>query len=292
MNTIISIPRHSSIPRFAKKNGAVFFQSRDGIELGDLERIAPSVFAEGAHDSRSQRYTHIPTRDVLMALDKEGFVPYSVMQGGSKDEGKRGFTKHLLRFRHASLGAALGAQHHEVCLLNSHDGTSAYKLFSGVFRMVCSNGLVVSEGEIEEVRVPHKGDVVGQVVDGFFRVLGSTNMLTERVREFESVQLTRGQRQAFAAAALSAKYDDESPITIEQVLSPRRREDAAPTLWNTFNVLQENLVRGGLHYNQRDDRGRVVAHRQTRPVQGIDGNTALNRALWTLTSKMSELLAA
>lgn len=84
MNTIISIPRHSSIPRFAKKNGAVFFQSRDGIELGDLERIAPSVFAEGAHDSRSQRYTHIPTRDVLMALDKEGFVPYSVMQGGFK----------------------------------------------------------------------------------------------------------------------------------------------------------------------------------------------------------------
>ncbi len=40
-------------------------------------------------------------------------------------------------------------------LLNSHDGTGSYQLMSGVFRIVCRNGLIVSEGEAHMIRVPH-----------------------------------------------------------------------------------------------------------------------------------------
>jgi hypothetical protein len=57
-------------------------------------------------------------------------------------------------------------------LLNSHDGTGSYQLMSGVFRIVCRNGLIVSEGEAHMIRVPHKADIIGEVIEGDQRTKG------------------------------------------------------------------------------------------------------------------------
>ncbi len=43
----------------------------------------------------------------------------------------------------------------EVALINSHDGTSAYELSLGAFRLACLNGMMVSEGLVETVKVRH-----------------------------------------------------------------------------------------------------------------------------------------
>jgi len=43
-----------------------------------MRAAAPSIFAEGKHASRSERYTYIPTIDVLRGLRKEGFEPFMV----------------------------------------------------------------------------------------------------------------------------------------------------------------------------------------------------------------------
>ena len=53
-----------------------------------MRAAAPSVFAEGKHASRSERYTYIPTIEVLRGLRKEGFEPFMVAQGASRVEGK------------------------------------------------------------------------------------------------------------------------------------------------------------------------------------------------------------
>ncbi len=236
---------------------------------------------------------YIPTREVLGALVQEGFRPYSVLQGGSRDEAKRGFTKHLIRFRHESTQLVRGAHHTEICLLNSHDGTSSYRLFAGVFRLVCSNGLVVSEGDIAEVRVSHSGNVTDKVVEGFHSVLRALPEVNERIAEFSALQLTSGEQRALASAALVARYDgQEAPVTPEQALGVRRSADAGSDAWSTLNRLQENLVRGGVNYVQRDENGRRVAHRSTRAVNSVDGNVGLNRALWTLTSELAKLKTA
>jgi len=273
-----------------RSNGAVIHTSRTPIELDQLRHIAPSVFAEQAHSSRSEKYSYIPTSEILTGLMKEGFRPYSVMQGGSRDDEKRGFTKHLVRLRHESQALAVGGQHSEIVLLNSHDGTSSYRLMAGMFRLVCSNGLVVAQSMIEDVRIPHKGDVAGLVIDGCCELLEKLPEVSESVREMSSLRLTEGERQAFARAALVARYDDkEAPVRPDQVIAPRRREDVEPTIWNTFNTAQENLLKGGLNYLQLNASGRVVARRRTREVGGIDQNTTVNRALWALAEEMKKL---
>lgn len=280
----------TTISRFARGNGAVNFSNGRAIELDQLANIAPSVFAESPHGSRSERYTYIPTSQVLQALMREGFRPYSVMQGGSRDEAKRGFTKHLLRLRHDSQAQQIGGTHNEIVLLNSHDGTSSYRLMAGVFRLVCGNGLVVAENMVEDIRIPHKGDITGQVIDGCVELLTKLPEISDSIRQMDSLRLTEGERTVFAQAALVARYGEEqAPVSASQVLTPRRQADVAPTLWNTMNVAQESLIRGGLSYLQRKDSGRIVARRRTREVGGIDQNTNINRALWALAEGMRQL---
>ena len=52
----------------------------------------------------------------------------------------------------------------ETLFLNSHDGTSAYQLRLGLYRTVCTNGLVVSAGTFPILSVAHRGDMVADVV--------------------------------------------------------------------------------------------------------------------------------
>jgi Domain of unknown function (DUF932) len=67
----------------------------------EINRVAPSIFADGKHESRSERYTYIPTIDVLNGLRNEGFQPFMVCQTRVRDDGKREHTKHMIRLRHA-----------------------------------------------------------------------------------------------------------------------------------------------------------------------------------------------
>ena len=138
---------------------------RSDYPLSDdqIHRVAPSIFADAPHESRSQRYAYIPTAAVLTELRKEGFQPFMVTQTRVRDEGKREHTKHMIRLRHAS--QINGAEANEIVLLNSHDGTSSYQMLAGMFRFVCSNGLVCGN-TVADVRVPHKGDVAGLVIEG------------------------------------------------------------------------------------------------------------------------------
>lgn len=286
----ISNMTHGRIARFG--SGAVILRSNSPLEDAAIAQAAPSVFAGGKHDSRSARYTHIPTSEVLRGLRAEGFLPFEVRQGGSRDEAKRGFTKHLIRLRHESAMVAAGGQNfRELVLLNSHDGTSSYQLMSGIFRMVCSNGLIVADGEAQMIRVAHKGDIVSDVIEGAYTIIDDGRRIDNSIAEMGALQLNEGEQQAFATAALQLRYTDEEkapPIEPVHVLRPRRSDDVGNDLWKTFNRAQENLTKGGLGYVHRNARG-LQSRRDTRPVNSIDGNVSLNRALWTLASEMQKL---
>ena len=271
--------------RFASRSPSL----RSDYPLTDdqIHRVAPSIFADAPHESRSQRYAYIPTAAVLAELRKEGFQPFMVTQTRVRDEGKREHTKHMLRLRHAS--QINGAEANEIVLLNSHDGTSSYQMLAGMFRFVCSNGLVCGD-TVADVRVPHKGDVAGQVIEGAFEVLSGFERVKESRDAMRAITLDEGEAEVFARSALALKYDPTdnkpAPITESQILMPRRFDDRRPDLWSVFNRTQENLTKGGLHGRSANGR-----RQQTRPVQGIDSDIRLNRALWLLADGLRQLKA-
>lgn len=251
-----------------------------------IRTVAPSIFAETPHESRSQRYSYIPTAAVLTELRKEGFQPFMVCQTRVRHEDRRDYTKHMLRLRHES--QINGTEANEIILLNSHDGTSSYQMLAGMFRFVCSNGLVCGN-TVADVRVPHKGDVAGLVIEGAYEVLSGFDRVKESRDAMRGITLDDGESEVFARAALALKYDDPdkpAPITESQILMPRRFDDRRPDLWSVFNRTQENLTQGGLRGRSANGR-----RQQTRPVQGIDQNIRLNRALWLLADGMRQLKA-
>jgi hypothetical protein len=273
----------------SNKNGAVNYTSQTPMTLTEMRGVAPSVFAEVAHGSRSESYQYIPTSRVLEALMQEGYQPYTVMQSGSRDAEKRAYTKHLIRMRHETSLTRDGANY-EICLLNSHDGSSSYRLFGGVFRTVCANGLVVSEGPTSEVSVPHKGDIVHRVLEGSHKILQLAGEVGDKVTQFSAVQLNSGEQLAFARAAIVARHGEDklAQIRPETVLTARRYEDTGADLWSTLNRVQENLIRGEQRYSYRDEQG-IIHRARTRATNSVEGNLQTNRALWTLAAEMSKL---
>jgi Domain of unknown function (DUF932) len=270
--------------RFSRNRVSTY--SNTPLSDEQIRKVAPSIFSEAAHESRSERYTHIPTIDVLKGLRKEGFEPFMVCQTRVRVPGKHEHTKHLMRLRHASQITAKEAN--EIILLNSHDGTSSYQMLAGVFRFVCANGLVIGDAT-QDIRVRHSGDVVGQVVEGAFTVLKNFDQIDAQRENMQSLELSSAEQDVFASSALALKYDETAgalPITPSQVLYPRRADDRGGDLWTVFNRVQENIVRGGM-------RGRSATGRnfQTRPVTGIDQGIKLNRALWVLADGMRKLKA-
>jgi hypothetical protein len=86
-------------------------------------------------------------------------------------------------------------------LLNSHDGTSSYQMLAGMFRFVCSNGLVCGD-TVADVRVPHKGDVAGLVIEGAYEVLSGFDRVKESRDAMRGITLDDGESEVFARAAL------------------------------------------------------------------------------------------
>jgi hypothetical protein len=253
-----------------------------------MHRAAPSIFAAGKHASRSERYTYIPTIEVLRGLKREGFEPFMVAQGRSRTEGRTEFTKHMIRMRHA--GQASPCQDaNEIILINSHDGASSYQMLAGVFRFICFNGLVVGD-VANDIRIPHKGNVQGEVIEGAVRVLSEFETVDASKEAMKAIELKPAEEGAFATAALALRFGERSeglppaPITADQLLQARRPEDIGHDLWTTFQRIQENAVRGG--QVGRASNGRRM---RTREVASIDRGVSLNRALWVLADEMRKL---
>lgn len=255
----------------------------------DLKHFAPSVFAIEPWGAMSPRYAFIPTINVIEKMRREGFVPFAASQAVTRIPGKGMFTKHLVRFRDVRGEALTRGECPELVLINSHDGMSSYQLSAGFFRLVCFNGCMCGDDVIPPINVRHSGDV-SDVIEATYEVVEQFPRMIASVESFKALTLRQEDAERFGAAALVLRYDEgTAPITPADVIRPRRDEDQKPTLWNVFNRVQENLTQGQAGLTGRNAQtGRRV--KKTRAIKSISEDTRLNKALWTLTESMRDLV--
>lgn len=157
--------------------------------------------------------------------------------------------------------------------------------------------LVSQTSTLDSVKIRHSGDnIAHKVIDGTYRVLNEAQKALIAPADWSMKQLSASEREIFAEAAHSLRFADadgeiKTPIKPTQLLSPRRHDDTNRDLWTTFNVVQENVIRGGLSATARAPgvRPRRVT---TRAVNGIDQDVKLNKALWILAERMAQLKQA
>ena len=127
--------------------------------------------------------------------------------------------------------------------------------------------------------------MVDNVIEGAYEVLKNFDRVSESREAMAAITLSEDEQLSFAKASLPIRFSEsEEKPRAEYVLRPRRSTDKAKDLWTTFNVVQENLVKGGISRLTR--KGKLS---KTRKINGIDGNVRLNKALWTLAEAMTEL---
>ena len=154
---------------------------------------------------------------------------------------------------------------------------------------MCCNGLVVGTVS-NDIRIPHKGNIQNDVIDGAFRVLEDFESVDASTEGMKALTLSPDEERAFATAALALRYGERTegqppaPITADQLIEARRPEDLGHSLWTNFQRVQENTLRGG--QSGRSVQGRRL---QTRAVGSIDRSVNLNRALWVLAEEMRKI---
>jgi len=238
-------------------------------------------YSARAHTVGPALATHyIPTERVLTGLCRAGFEPVAARQVRTR-AANVAYARHMIRLRRRFETIKLKDAVPEVVLLNSHDGTSAYHLRLGLFRVVCTNGLIVATGTFPSVRVMHRHDVVDAVVTGAIELSERFEQLAHEVRLMEQRLLFRDEQRHLAERALSLRYHDapHSGMQPSQLLTCRRPEDSRESLWTLLNRIQENLIRGGLVRHAAS--GRLS---RTRRITSIREDVRLNTGLWDLAT--------
>jgi hypothetical protein len=250
-----------------------------------LRARAPSIFAAGPMRGVTDRYTFVPTARILTGLRELQWLPVDVEEQRIRTETRRGFQKHLVRLRLAGQMETLDEWNVELVLVNSHDAGCAYQLHAGLYRRICSNGLVLSQGSFEAIRFRHTGLEPDEVVQASLRLIEFVPRIGELVQRFQNRALDARESLGFAQQALLLRYPsvEEAPVDPDTLLKARRPEDEGTDLWRVLNRTSENLLRGGISDSHRDRRGRL---RSVRAIRGIDSKVTLNKGIWGLAERM------
>ena len=243
------------------------------LSIQTLQEIAPSVFATSPDPKMSNKYTFVPTIEVVENFDIEGWKVYS-----AKQVGRGQFAQHELRLRNGEL-PQVGDSLIEAVIRNSHNGISAFSVSSGLHRLVCSNGLTVPTSIADAISVRHMNfdlSTVRQITDQFAERLP---IVQRSVGKMESTFLNEGQLVDFVNKSAMIRWEKGSipNIKIEDFLRPERDGDIGNSVWKTFNVIQEKFVRGGMKYNSK--KGRVVSMKELKNFSNIN---KINTSLWEL----------
>lgn len=252
-------------------------------QLETYRKSVPSLFATTASPKMSERYAFISTADLITPLLKEGFSITTAYQRSTRRTGRDPrFTRHLVRLRPPGVKPIVGDTYPEVVIINSHDGQCRFCAYSGLFRLACSNGLVVGAGMNVGGSYVHMGDP-HRILEAVKPVVASAIKVGPTVEKMSKLHMNEKSQAQFAREAAKIAYgDDHDRFDPTLLLTPRRDEDKAQDLWHVFNRVQENVTRGGISFLSPTSNRRFT----TRGITHIGRTVDFNLGLWAAAVKL------
>lgn len=239
-----------------------------------IKQAAPSVFSTSPSPKLSNRYTFVPTFEILENFEREGWTVSSARQVGNGP-----YSKHEVRLRNREL-PNVGDSLVEAIISNSHNGLSTFQISTGLFRLVCSNGLTVPTSVADTISIRHSNMDMGEIRRVTDQFAERMPIIQRSVSKMENTFLSDYQTIDLLNKASLLRWQQNSvPVTInmEELLVPEREADLGNSVWKTFNVIQEKFVRGGTQYKSK--RGRSMTMKSLKDFQVIN---KINTGLWEL----------
>lgn len=249
------------------------------ISMEQARHLAPAIFADSPAYYTTERYKFTPTTEVIANMQSLGWQLTNAKQSRTKIPLRLTHGIHIVEFQHEGcyIKDADGRTEARptIMLLNSHDGTKPLNFEMGIFRLICSNGLVVKSKDFGGFKERHTKYTIQQLQSLMNEKMQGLRSTVDKINRWVGIEMSVKQRRQFATDALSLRISSNrkpEDYEIMDVLQPKRKEDEPNTLWHVMNRVQENLIKGGFQFNNR----------QARPITNPLQDMVLNQGIWQI----------
>ncbi|KLE07174.1 hypothetical protein AF78_00565 [Aliarcobacter butzleri L353] len=263
------------------------FKTVKPLSNDELFKVAPSIFSESPIESVSDKYAFVPTYKLLDTFRDAGYYPIMASESKAREE-NQGYQKHIIQFRSLEnlLRPNAKDEYEDIVLTNSHNRTSSFIVDLAIFRIVCSNMLVVPSKSFVHHSIVHVGFTNEKVKNAINEVTSYMPKIKEIVATFKSIHLTPSEEQMLANAAIDIRFDTNTHyIKADELLKVNYPEDNAPTLWSTYNRIQEAMIRGGVKMKN------LITNKTftSKAINGIDATIKFNKELFEAVEQVALL---
>lgn len=281
----------STMISFGDNNLATNFMTMD-----ELRQACPLAFKESVTNPNvSDRYVHATTATVIEDLGKLGWKPVQAKQCRPKRNSKGIRSFHMIALQNPDVkivktnddGTETVDTYPRIILTNSHDGFNSFKFMVGLFRLVCSNGLVVSDGEMANMSIRHINYSFEELRRVVAEAIKQVPDIVCKMNTMKNTEVTEEQKREIATEVMKIRKDvgedekfDIDEATIMEILNPVREEDKSNDLWTVFNVCQEKLIKGGFSAE-----GKNKKVRKQRSITSIKKDIDYNQRLWAVAMR-------
>jgi hypothetical protein len=260
----------------------MLLRNNNGITIdSEVRKEFPALFNHKPAQHCSDKYQLYRSDELIDLMGEKGMKLVEIGQQAARQRDPR-TQLHTMRFQPIDVPPVFGVNDSapEIVIMNGHDGRNRFKALAGIFRFICSNGMVVSDMELGKVVVRHFG--TNNTFDKVSAIVGdmpdAINKMHGKILDWSALTLNEHEQTLLAMELIKARQAPDW-VTSDHVLAARRDDeqpvDGQRTLWTTFNVLQENLTNAEVNGKEGDRRTSL------RPLQGAWRNVQANEALWT-----------
>lgn len=255
--------------------------------VSPVEQVKPVAHAR-------ESYGFVSTRRILDIFEARGWEVESVQTNRVRTEGRQGFQKHLIMLKNPKLAKIPGLSisndsFARLCLFNSHDMSSALKIFWGALRGACLNNNVFG-AVFRHFHATHSKNVVSRLAEGIDYMNEGLPELIENLRTLQSIQMSQAQRMEYARRLVDMRLENvKNVVRVDYSCTENalRAEDTAQDAYTVMNRVQEYMIRGGVPYIYENkilnEKGDVIERRNvstiTRKLSSIPSQLRLSQAL-------------
>ena len=260
----------------------------------EVKTVCPYAFAEDpTNPAVSGKYVHANTATVISDMEKLGWYPVEAKQCRPKKNSKGIRSFHMVVMESNDVKTNIVGRDGNVeakvriILQNSHDGFNSFRFMMGVYRFVCSNGMVVADAQFADFSIRHINYSFDELRGIVAKVMESVPATIDKMNAMNTTILTDDQKREMAVETYKIRkgYTPEDDInvddqTVEDLLTPVRTEDEGNSLWNVFNVLQEKMIKGSFMAPGKNGKAR-----KQRAITSIKKDLDYNERLWAVAEQ-------
>lgn len=287
--------------RFQNDNVASTFMTEEQIR-----KVCPLAYVETpTNDKVSDKYVLANTATVISDMERLGWYVVEARQRKGRVDSSGRFSYHMVIFQNPNVKITKTVEGFEgevvdcyprIILTNSHDGLNCFKFMVGLFRLVCSNGLVIASEQFSDLKIRHIHYSFEELRALTQKVIEDLPNQVELMTQMKNHTLTREQKFDMATKMYKIRkgvdLTEEVEInvdeeTLEDMLEPQRNEDKTEDLWTVFNILQEKVIKGGYMYCEEGKKPRKM-----RKITSFVKDLELNEKMFNLALSYLPVQAA